>query len=376
MPSTEARPCTAFEVEAILADVIAEACAKVEQSSPDIVEALANSQEFRDEYRRQIVYVLDDCVRSARLGRVALSEKTTALASTLGVIAAAAGLPADALAHSWGVLFDALLVNSSRIAGVAATPARATPPSTVSVLHRSISERNRISSSWHESAESQRIQRTQVSDLKRMARELHDWFGSNLSLAMRKLELYQLERDDGDGRGDRHLDDLHAVLSDLYEGARKFASGIRLRTSVSNLGAELRSFVESVDAESTTVDVIVRGDEALLPHHVRAETFILLREALRNVFAHSRADRTFVMVDISDDRVGAVVQDDGRGFSVPERFSQLGGTGLLSMRERVDGLQGKFAVHSAPGRGTRVELWIPVPGRRKESGPKEEDTDV
>ena len=59
------------------------------------------------------------------------------------------------------------------------------------------------------------------------------------------------------------------------------------------------------------------------------------------------------------------IEDSGHGFS-PKRLEVLrlesSGFGLLSVQERVEGLGGYFSIDSAPGRGTRVLLRIPVAG--------------
>jgi signal transduction histidine kinase len=63
--------------------------------------------------------------------------------------------------------------------------------------------------------------------------------------------------------------------------------------------------------------------------------------------------------------VGAV-EDDGEGFD-PEAAggaSTSGGVGLRSMRERAGMIGGSLRVDSAPGAGTKVELRVPIGGRR------------
>jgi len=51
-----------------------------------------------------------------------------------------------------------------------------------------------------------------------------------------------------------------------------------------------------------------------------------------------------------------VVQDDGKGFD----FRQVRGLGLIGMEERAKHLGGRFHVESAPGRGTRIEIELPL----------------
>ena len=73
-------------------------------------------------------------------------------------------------------------------------------------------------------------------------------------------------------------------------------------------------------------------------------------------------------MDIIESRVKAVVQDDGEGFVPGEEApssSTGGGTGLASMKERTSLLGGNLELASAPGKGTRVEIFVPLPGRSR-----------
>ena len=69
-----------------------------------------------------------------------------------------------------------------------------------------------------------------------------------------------------------------------------------------------------------------------------------------------------VKLRITEDHVRATVEDDGRGFDPAD--ATFGGTGLASMRERVTLLGGNLGLASSSGRGTRVEVSIPLPRDR------------
>ena len=87
----------------------------------------------------------------------------------------------------------------------------------------------------------------------------------------------------------------------------------------------------------------------------------ILQEALSNVRKHARAKSARVELAQVDGRVSAAVQDDGRGFD-PEAMHREGFPrfGLAIMRERAQSIGGELSVESAPGRGTRVSIEVPV----------------
>jgi signal transduction histidine kinase len=64
----------------------------------------------------------------------------------------------------------------------------------------------------------------------------------------------------------------------------------------------------------------------------------------------------------SRNRIRLSITDLGVGF---DRLSVRGrrGLGLISMEERVRLVQGRFAVHSQPGQGARIDVRIPLPGK-------------
>lgn len=322
---------------------------------------LIGHEEIHSEFERQLRYVYADCRESLRRGEVSINEKKVALASTIGVRAAAAGVQLDQLVHAWSGMFEVFLIDLHRVAGDTGTANGHNLA--VTAVHRSITERSKVTSAWYETALNQHIERVRATERKRMSRELHDWYGTNLSLALRKLELVEVR--DGTDDAHEHLAGLRTVLNELFEGTRRFASGLRLQNPVGDITRALRSYADSAGG-SMDVDVFVRGDETAMPAQIGSETFVVLREALRNIFTHSAATKAFVMVEISPERVCAVVQDDGRGFTAPADLAGLGGSGVLSMRERVEQLGGMFVLTSEPLRGTRIEIWIPLTARAGE----------
>jgi signal transduction histidine kinase len=90
-----------------------------------------------------------------------------------------------------------------------------------------------------------------------------------------------------------------------------------------------------------------------------------VQEALTNVARHARARHVWIEVSQSENALELVVRDDGVGFDVAktlEQAAQRGHLGLLGMKERVQILRGSLEVESAPGRGTRIRVALPLAG--------------
>jgi signal transduction histidine kinase len=111
---------------------------------------------------------------------------------------------------------------------------------------------------------------------------------------------------------------------------------------------------ESIKVELSLADV---------PHSLPASAalclFRIAQEALRNVTRHSGARKVAVQLTQEDGGVRLAVADDGQGFDFAQA-RQHASLGLASMRERVRLVGGRLEIDSAPGRGTRIDAWVPV----------------
>jgi signal transduction histidine kinase len=192
-----------------------------------------------------------------------------------------------------------------------------------------------------------------------LAREIHDWLGSGISLAIRRLDLYEMHRDSLKfGAAEAEIDATRRALDDVLEGARTLVSGLQQHMPDTLLVEALRKYVRAAEPVGTTVEVDVRGDERLLSERSRTEIFVMIREGLRNALEHARAESVVAQVDIADGAVTATVQDDGIGLS-SDAMTDPASAGLTSMRERADLLGGEIRLSSVPGDGTRLFLRIP-----------------
>jgi two-component system, NarL family, sensor histidine kinase UhpB len=95
--------------------------------------------------------------------------------------------------------------------------------------------------------------------------------------------------------------------------------------------------------------------------------YLAMREAIRNAIKHAGCSRIGVALEVRDGHVHGLVEDDGEGFdpeAVEEATPSSWGVGLGSMRERLEMLGGSLRVDSEPGEGTKVEMRVPLDGRR------------
>ena len=103
------------------------------------------------------------------------------------------------------------------------------------------------------------------------------------------------------------------------------------------------------------------GEKIALSPRQKQELLAITMEALNNALKHAHA--AAVKVDLSGTETQAIlsIEDDGQGF-LPEEAQAGGGMGIRTMRERARLLGGTLDIVSQPGKGTRVQLTVPMEG--------------
>jgi signal transduction histidine kinase len=102
----------------------------------------------------------------------------------------------------------------------------------------------------------------------------------------------------------------------------------------------------------------VRGSESRSQYAVQANLYALAREALTNAVNHASATQISVELVYSAAGLNLIVQDNGTGFDPKLALQKTNRFGLLGMQERAQQLNATFAIDTAPGRGTRIDVTL------------------
>ncbi|OIH94787.1 MULTISPECIES: sensor histidine kinase [unclassified Curtobacterium] len=276
----------------------------------------------------------------------------TAIALSLAIgVAAAVGLQ---IASGPSALGSTLLIEGISVAGACALGLWITRIARLSDDRRRLIEELRTAQD--SLAEAHRAAGV-TSERERLARELHDTVAQDLAGIVMLTER---------ARGDlaaEHLDRLGERLAVLEESARLALEESRTLVAAGaagivsdGLAAALHRLGERFTRETSIAVVVDAVDEPL----GRDAQVVLLRtaqEALANVRSHARATSARVTLRITAAQARLTVADDGVGFdpSVPSA-----GHGLPGLHERLALADGTCTVTSEPGRGTVLEVTLPV----------------
>jgi signal transduction histidine kinase len=204
----------------------------------------------------------------------------------------------------------------------------------------------------------QELQQTALErERMRLAAEVHDGLAQDLALARRELAL--LAASPAPEVAEASRERLDAAIASAHDTVRSRLTGMLAPAPLGGLRAALEELCERCAHHGLPVELA--GDDPLpeLSPGVAAAAVRVVTEALANVERHAGASRASVAVRAATGRLEVVVKDDGRGFD-SGADPPAGHFGLVLMHERARAAGGALAISSAPGRGTRVILDLPL----------------
>ena len=221
-------------------------------------------------------------------------------------------------------------------------------------LRRSKDELHELASAAHRAREQEK---------SRIARELHDELGQALTALQMDVAWCRERIPAGEDGMRLRLARMETLLDTTVAATRRISADLRpLMLDDLGLWPALEWLVENFTQHTgVPCELSVRA-ELELPDIQATAVFRTVQESLTNIAKHARASRVGVSIEHEDSTLAIKVSDDGVGFATqdsrkPDSF------GLLGLRERAALLGGEAKVTSAPGRGTQVEMRIPVEQR-------------
>jgi two-component system sensor histidine kinase UhpB len=209
-----------------------------------------------------------------------------------------------------------------------------------------------------------RLVAAQESERRRLAEDLHDLIGQNLTaLGIDLTSLKQRLATAGDGASGGRIDAMRALVQSTIDAIRGVMTDLRPpELEEFGLAPALRWYAaEFTERTGLKASVSWPEGERRLGRDIELTLFRIAQEALTNAAKHSGGTSVQVSVSELEGRIRLSVEDDGGGFSDPvgARSARRGGWGLPTMRERAEALGGTLRVEF-PGQGTRVIVDMPA----------------
>jgi PAS domain S-box-containing protein len=210
-----------------------------------------------------------------------------------------------------------------------------------------------------------RLAVAEESERRRLARDLHDQLGQQLTALRLTLEMLKTQP--------VGHDELRVQVETLHELARQLDQDVAFRvwelrpTALEDEGLHsaltnyVRNWAKHFGINAQLHTNRETGDR--LPPLIETTIYRLAQEALNNVAKHARANHVDVVLERNADEWSLIIEDNGVGFDPSSAEPERRGFGLVGMRERAALVGAQLQVESAPGRGTTVILRMPAVSR-------------
>lgn len=216
----------------------------------------------------------------------------------------------------------------------------------------------------YQSEISRALLQAQERDRQRIAADLHDSIGQNLSVVKMTIEtvLRDLAERSGQARQQRALTAALTRVRLTIDELRRIALDLR-PSMLEELGllATLdwccREFAETNPGMNLTKEITLEEED--VPPAMRCDLYRVIQEALHNVTKHASAENVVLALHRVDSDLVLSISDDGCGFDPQEKSGA--GIGLYSMQARSERGGGDIQIRSALGRGTSIKVCCPLP---------------
>jgi len=201
--------------------------------------------------------------------------------------------------------------------------------------------------------------RIEEDERRRIGRELHDEAGQALLVLRLQLELIEREAPatllaplrEARGIAERTVDELRRIVAAL---SPEVLERLGLESALRQLAGRFQKI------HPARLRLRVARLAHPLPLQVQQVIYRVAQESLQNIAKHSQATTVNLLLQSADQMIRLSVSDNGAGFCAEKAWSKTMSFGLSGMRERAALIGGTLTVRSAPGKGVRIALSLPL----------------
>lgn len=199
----------------------------------------------------------------------------------------------------------------------------------------------------------------------RIARDIHDDLGASLTHMNLLTQTVSGKLEEGDPvRQD--TEKLRTMAVGLTQKLDEIVWAVNPQhDTMESLMSYLTDFAEEFLAAAgvhARIRIPAKLPDWMLPSSLRHNVFLSAKEALNNAVRHGRPTEVYLELTVCENYFELTIEDNGGGFQPGSTERTSARHGLEGMAQRMESLDGRFEIHSNPGRGTRVTLRVPVKG--------------
>jgi two-component system sensor histidine kinase DegS len=201
----------------------------------------------------------------------------------------------------------------------------------------------------------------QESERQRLSRQMHDGPAQALSNFILQTEIAMRLFDVDPAQARNELNNLKVAAMSTFQKVRNFIFELRpMMLDDLGLAPTIRRYVDTFKEQAgVEVSMIVSGNERRLESYVEVMVFRSMQELLSNAVHQNQATLVKIQVDLGETAIRLSMDDNGNGFDT-DSLDKESNLSLKLIKDRAEMLGGKFDIDTAPGKGARVTLTIPV----------------
>ncbi len=227
-----------------------------------------------------------------------------------------------------------------------------------SLLYESAEKKKRVLALEQEQSDTlKKLITVQDSERKRIANDLHDNIGPLLA-AIKINFRRMIDNKDALSNGLAHK--TEAIIDDSISEIRNVAHNLMPKSlSSKGLIEVLREYFADVEQAYNKKIIFHHKVESILHDEVQVNIYRIISELVLNAVKHSEANLLTISIDSNAECITIHIQDDGKGFNIKSAEFKKS-FGLQSAESRVQFMKGTFALKTAPGLGTAIDMEIPL----------------
>jgi two-component system CheB/CheR fusion protein len=208
----------------------------------------------------------------------------------------------------------------------------------------------------------QKLVTAQEDERKRIARDLHDQLGQQMTALRLKIEATRKLCDDDEEICGK-IDEIQTIAKHIDADVDFLAWELR-PAALDDLGlsVSLKRYVQEWSLHSGVMsDFHSSGIEQIrLISEAETNLYRIAQEAFNNIWKHAGATNASAILEKQENSVVLIIEDNGRGFDVENKNNRNKGIGLIGMQERAALIGGTLEIESAPGQGTTIFVRVPI----------------
>ncbi len=223
-----------------------------------------------------------------------------------------------------------------------------------------IRKRQLAEEQWkQQEARSKAVIEAEERERQRIARELHDGIGQQLSAARLHLSALEGSLETNQTKEEALLSNAMSMMDDAIREVRTVAHSMLANALLKQgLAGAVRDFIQKINSSGQIrIELEISGLDKNIEPMVESMLFRIIQELMSNIIRHAKANEVSIQLHRHETELILMVEDNGVGF---DPTNQTTGAGMENISSRVNFIKGHLEIDSFPGRGTTVSIEVPI----------------